>query len=123
MFFMMGITDGQKKFDFVQTIICNICGGYGRYEVFMTYTVLSLFFIPVFRWNKHYYVRTTCCNTLYELNPEVGKRIARKENVEIQESDLYLCNQGRRQTYKRCGHCGFSTTENFDFCPKCGNRF
>ena len=43
MFFIMGITDGRKDFDFTQTIICNLCGKYGRYQVFMTYTVLSLF--------------------------------------------------------------------------------
>ena len=43
MFFIMGITDGRKDFEFAQTMICNICGKYGRYQVFMTYTVLSLF--------------------------------------------------------------------------------
>ena len=58
MFFMMGITDGRKDFDFHQQIICDICGKYGRFQVFMTYTVLSLFFIPCFKWNKHYYVQT-----------------------------------------------------------------
>ena len=68
MFFMMGITDGRKDFDFHQQIICDICGKYGRFQVFMTYTVLSLFFIPCFKWNKHYYVQTSCCNTVYELD-------------------------------------------------------
>ena len=47
MFFMMGITDGRKNFDFVQTEICDVCGRYGRYEVFMTYMVLSLFLFLV----------------------------------------------------------------------------
>lgn len=89
MFFMMGITDGRKDFDFNQTVICNLCGKYGRYQVFMTYTVLSLFFIPCFKWNKHYYVQTSCCNTIYELAPEVGRRIATGENVEIQPQDLH----------------------------------
>ena len=62
MFFIMGITDGQKRFDFTQVMICGLCGKYGRCEVFMTYTCLSLFFIPCFRWNRRYYVRMTCCN-------------------------------------------------------------
>lgn len=43
MFFILEITDGRKDFEFTQTMICNICGKYGRYQVFMTYTVLSLF--------------------------------------------------------------------------------
>ena len=25
--------------------------------------------------------------------------------------------------YKRCRQCGYETTEDFDFCPKCGTRF
>ena len=52
MFFIMGITDGRKDFDFNQLITCSICGKYGRFNVFMTYTVLSLFFIPTFKWNE-----------------------------------------------------------------------
>ena len=83
MFFMMGITDGRKQLDFTQTVICGVCGKYGRYQVFMTYTVLSLFFIPCFKWNRHYYVQMSCCTTLYELDPEMGKAIARGEQVEF----------------------------------------
>ena len=30
MFFILGITDGRKDFEFTQTMICNICGKYGR---------------------------------------------------------------------------------------------
>lgn len=33
MFFMMGITDGRKDFDFHQQIICDICGKYGRFWI------------------------------------------------------------------------------------------
>ena len=46
MFFIMGITDGREDFDFHQMMTCGACGAYGRYQVFMTYTGLSLFFIP-----------------------------------------------------------------------------
>ena len=80
---MMGITDGRKDLDFSQQMICNVCGRYGRYQVFMTYTVLSLFFIPCFKWNKHYYVTTSCCGSMYELDSEIGKEIERGSSVEI----------------------------------------
>ncbi len=69
----------QETLNFTQNIICNICGRYGRHNVFMTYIVLSLFFIPCFKWNKHYYVQTNCCGTVYELDSEIGKAIARGE--------------------------------------------
>ena len=124
MFFMMGITDGRKVFDFTQTAICNTCGKYGRYQVFMTYTVLSLFFIPCFKWNKRFYVQTSCCNTLYELDPEIGKRIAKGESLEIRPDDLTKVNvPGYSNTYKRCSNCGYETNEDFEFCPKCGIKF
>ena len=41
-----------------RVITCDECGRYGRYQVYMTYMVLSLFFIPCFKWNRHYYVQT-----------------------------------------------------------------
>lgn len=123
MFFMMGITDGRKDFDFIQQIICDVCGRYGRFQVFMTYTVLSLFFIPCFKWNKHYYVQTSCCNTVYELDPEIGKRIAAGEKLEILPQHLRKI-QGANYGYgmRHCRNCGFSTTENFEYCPKCGTK-
>ena len=124
MFFIMGITEGRKDFDFHQMVICDMCGAYGQFRVFMTYTVLSLFFIPCLKWNKRYYVQSTCCNSIYELNPEVGKQIARGENVQIQPMDLRLIQSGNAVGYrKNCHNCGYETTEDFEFCPKCGGRF
>ena len=121
---MMGITDGRKDFDFMQTVICDVCGKYGRYQVFMTYTVLSLFLIPCFKWNKHYYVQTSCCGTGYELDPEIGKAIARGEQIEILPQHLRLVNRGGySRGVKCCSNCGYETAEDFEFCPKCGMRF
>ena len=126
MFFMMGITDGRKNLDYNQTEICGVCGRYGRFQVFMTYTVLSLFFIPCFKWNRHYYVQTSCCNTLYELDREIGRRIERGEDVRILPEHLQKVGNGRSGYryggYKRCPNCGYETTEDFVFCPKCGTR-
>ena len=84
---------------------------------------VAMFFIPCFKWNKHYYVQTSCCNTVYELDAEVGKRIAAGEDVEILPQHLRRMNQqGYGYSMKRCRNCGFSTTEDFEYCPKCGTR-
>ena len=37
MFFIMGITQGRKSFDYNQMMVCEHCGSYGRYQVYMTY--------------------------------------------------------------------------------------
>lgn len=126
MFFMMGIMDGRKDFDFNQVMTCSLCGSFGSFKVFMTYTVLSLFFIPCFKWNKHYYVRTSCCGSVYELNAEIGKQIARGEAVEIGPSDLTLIqnnNSTGNDSTKKCPQCGYIMERDFDFCPKCGRRY
>ena len=121
MFFMMGITDGRKDFEYNRMIVCDACGAYGRYVVFMTYTVLSLFFIPCFKWNKRYFVRTTCCESLYELDAEIGARIARGEDIEILAEHLKPV-QLRNNPLRKCANCGYQVEDHFEFCPKCGNK-
>lgn len=129
MFFICGINPGQKELPFNQLVICNCCGSYGRYQIFMTYMSLSLFFIPILRWGKHYYVKMSCCNAVYELSPDLGKRIARGEQVEIAQADLHLVKSGTRNPWQTksgikriCPNCGYETEENFSYCPKCGGK-
>ncbi len=146
MFFIMGINTGQKELSSHQLVICGVCGGYGRYQVFMTYTSLSLFFIPVLKWGRRYYVTMSCCKTVYELAPEMGRRIARGEQVEITPADLTLVKTGHRETWsvgtgnspetghsdnwsgnpagrrRVCSNCGYETEEEFSYCPKCGRE-
>lgn len=144
MFFIMGINSGQKELPFRQLVVCGICGGYGRYQVFMTYTSLSLFFIPILKWGRRYYVTMSCCGSVYELAPEVGKRIAKGEQAEIYPADLTLVKRGRRQAWAPdsgygdsqedcgpakaaggkhvCENCGYETSEDFSYCPKCGEK-
>ena len=121
MFLMIGINEHRKKLDFSQLIICDACGAYGRYKVFMTFTVLSLFFIPCIKWNRRYYVQASCCGRLYELDRDVGAAIARGEQVEIRPEQMHeMPGQGRM--HRRCANCGYTTNEDFDFCPKCGRK-
>ncbi|MCI9305252.1 MAG: zinc-ribbon domain-containing protein [Lachnospiraceae bacterium] len=88
----------------------------------MIYMCLSLFFIPCVKWNRQYYVKATCCNIIYSLDPE-GKRIARGENPEILPQNLTQVQAGYKSRIKSCENCGLETREDFGFCPKCGKRF
>ena len=82
MFFIGGITQGTKELVYnAAAMICGRCGGYGRYQVFMTYMCLSFFFIPIFKWGRKYYVLVKrCSNCGYETKenfdycPKCGKR-------------------------------------------------
>ena len=135
MIFIGGISSGRKQLEYLKTVICGRCGAYGRYEVYMTYMYFSFFFIPIFKWNKRFYVRMSCCGAVYELNPEVGGKLLRGMDVEISAGDLTLCQDGSGNPWeepgrsalpgtmkKRCPDCGYETDEDFSFCPKCGGR-
>ena len=128
MIFIGGISQGRKILDYVRTVICGCCGRYGRYEVIMTYTYFSFFFIPLFKWNRQFYVRMTCCGAVYSLEQEVGQQILAGRDVEIRPEDLTLVQGSDGSgTYgrvkKHCDHCGYETLEDFEYCPKCGERF
>ena len=128
MIFIGGISQGRKILDYVRTVICGCCGRYGRYEVIMTYTYFSFFFIPLFKWNRQFYVRMTCCGAGYSLEKEVGQKILAGQDVEIRPEDLTLVQGGDGSgTYgrmkKHCSRCGYETFEDFEYCPKCGERF
>lgn len=120
MFLIMGISQKEKKLLFDQLIICKNCGKYGHIEVFLTYSYFMLFFIPIIKWNKHYYARMSCCNISCELNPELGKAIEKGEVSSLNQDTLHFFNTGHYE--KHCLNCGFSTTEDFQFCPRCGSR-
>ena len=120
MFFIIGVDTKSKQLEFSQTHICSCCGRYGRIEFFMTYTCLSLFFLPTFRWNKRYFAKMSCCGAVCEIPSELGEQMARGEITHI---DPDMLNFPHNHTeYKRC-ECGFETSEDFQFCPKCGRPF
>ena len=127
MFFIMGIDPRKKELNYNELIICDACGQFGRLRVWMQFMCFSLFFIPLFKWGHEFYVETSCCKTLYRLNPEIGRKLAKGEHVTIKSSDLTMIsgpkNHNRYTSEKRCPHCGYTTSEDFQFCPKCGTSF
>jgi len=123
MFFIMGISQGQKKLNFDQLVVCRHCGKYGHLEVYVVYSYLSLFFIPVFKWGRRYYVKTTCCEQMIEIGADLGRQIERGEVTSLPEDIVPDSGQyGNFTGRKRCMHCGYETDEDFQYCPKCGGR-
>lgn len=121
MFFIGGISNGEKKLDYVQSIVCPRCGAFGRMEVYITYMCFSFFFIPIFKWNKKYFVKNTCCNSIYILDNEIGLKISKRENISISQNDLQLVDSNQ-SFISRCANCGYISKEDFQYCPKCGEK-
>ena len=121
MFFIFGISTKQKNIDFTQMLICPSCESYGRLELFMTYSYASLFFIPMFRWNKKYYIRTSCCGSLYSISNDLGKDIEIGQVNKVNESDMTPINTNNNKR-RSCSNCNYNTNEDFEYCPKCGKK-
>ncbi|HEX3076754.1 MAG TPA: zinc ribbon domain-containing protein [Lachnospiraceae bacterium] len=121
MFFIMGISQKEKKLNYDKLVICKCCGKYGHVEVFMTYSYFMFFFIPLFKWNRHYFIRMNCCGSTCELNTELGRAIEQGADVVINPDNMNFT--GRENRVKHCSYCGYTTMEDFEFCPKCGKSF
>ena len=119
MIFIGGASSKQERLDFRQSVLCPQCGRYGSLEVYMEYMCFSVFFIPVAKWNKKFFVRSTCCGSLYSISDELGSRILRGENVVLSEQDLHLAHGGA--FIPRCPRCGYEIQGDYRFCPNCGN--
>ncbi|WP_101696417.1 zinc ribbon domain-containing protein [Clostridium minihomine] len=121
MFLIMGVTPGEKKLNFEQKITCPCCGRYGSLEATMTYQSLHVFFLPLLKWEKRYFIKTTCCQSVSEINPDLGTQIAKGYVTELNPSYLQFFHG--QPMGKRCAYCGYSTEQNFSYCPKCGRPF
>ena len=127
MFFIFGVNSDRKEIGSFGPVICGCCGRYGRYQVYMTYMCLSLFFIPVLKWGRKYYAETSCCQSLYELDPQAGRRLQRGEQTEIRPEELALIRRGGSSSgnawqgwtdqpvVRYCPACGYETEENFEY--------
>lgn len=121
MFFICGISQGRKSFDFFrQTMICKKCGRLSGISVFMVYSYFSLFFLPLFRWGKTYYAQADCCGAVYALESSLGRAIEHGEAVSLREEDLHLVGADSRS--RNCPDCGFLLSPEYAYCPKCGRK-
>lgn len=121
MIFVMGINQKEKRLNFDQLVICKCCGKYGHADVFMTYTYFMFFFIPLFKWNRKYYIRMRCCGSSMQLDRELGKAIEQGEITEIDFDRIHFVQQDK--TIKHCNTCGFTSPEpDYEYCPKCGKK-
>ncbi len=120
MIFISSITSKEKAVDYNKMIICPRCEAYGQVNLSYTYTSLSLFFIPVFKWNKEYYVNMGCCHGIFSLGKDLGEKIEKKKSVEIWAEDLIDLNI--EMQVKTCSSCGKQVAYEYNYCPHCGRR-
>ena len=122
MFFVafFGIEDKEKHIGNYNNIICPSCGRLDRFEIYKTYRYLHIFFIPTFRWNVRYIAKTSCCGSLYELDPEVGREFEKNPDTEIKMENLRRIDS--YLPFKYCPNCRTNVPREFSYCPFCGGK-
>lgn len=121
MFFIFGINRREEDLGNISAGTCSVCGLSGNYDFFVTYQVLSIFFLPIIKWDRKYYLKERSCNSLFEINEELGREIEAGRKINISDSDMKLIVSSYKQT-KTCPSCGYQADPSFDYCPKCGQR-
>ncbi|MGI6166677.1 MAG: zinc ribbon domain-containing protein [Eubacteriales bacterium] len=122
MFFIafFGIEDKDKHLGTYKDGVCPSCGMATGYEVRKSYRYFHVFFIPLARWNVRYFVRTSCCGRIYELNGALGREFEKNSGTEIRKEDLRSVDG-----YSPFGHCPSCRAEvpaEFSYCPYCGAK-
>lgn len=122
MFFIgiFGIQDKKQHIGTCNNIICPSCEKLARYEIYKSFSYFHIFFIPTFRWNIKYVVKTSCCGSLYELEPTVGKEFEKNPDTEIRQEHLRPI--GSYYPYKYCSKCKTDIPSEYSYCPYCGEK-
>ena len=89
MLFIGGISQGRKLLNYARSILCGSCGSTSQCQVFMTYMYFSFFFIPLFKWNKRFYVHPpTFTWSRKENTPAPGRKVPEIPTRSVCAADL-----------------------------------
>lgn len=120
MFFIIGVDNGTNEIGTRRCGIFSCCGTYGAIAmVTCTFQRFTLFFIPLFRFGKRYFVTCPNCGTVYELSKEEGRRLERDASAEIDPNQMYALH---RSSGRICPDCHAAVDPNAHFCPNCGTK-
>lgn len=118
MFFIgiFGVQNKAKSLREFDTVICPDCGRWSRAELIEEYTYFHFFFLPLFKWNKKYYVNLRCCRALYEVDAEYASELKTSETIDFNKLTKLV------SPITICPHCSNPVDPGFSYCPRCGGK-
>ncbi len=118
MFLIFGITNGTNDLGVRKCRFFSCCSSSEvMAAVTCTFEQFTLFFIPLFRFRKRYFVSCPNCGTVYEMRSDEGKRIERDYAAEINPDMLFIVQGANKKT---CPSCKCSVDPYCRYCPNCG---
>lgn len=128
MFFIgiFGIEEKEKTLKTFTQTVCPVCGQYTQAILFERYTYFHIFFIPTFRWNKHFFIKLRCCGAVYEADAETAQQLKTSDDIDFTRLKLVSSGFGGFTGFESrdiiCQNCSRSYDGSFAFCPHCGTK-
>jgi len=124
MFFIgiFGAEDKEVVKEEYPNVICPACGRYSRAKLIFAYSYIHFFFIPVFKYNKKYYVVLNCCGARYEADEAYYKELLAGAPLDF--SRMRWVNEWAYgdANCKICPTCGAQVEMQYSYCPFCGKQ-
>ena len=117
-FFIMGISGATKQIGAIPNVVCPSCGASTQLQVISKYNVFNLFCIPIFKWKRQYYAAASCCNVVFEIDPEQAKAFERGKISTIDSAHLHKTEKNSAPA--SCPYCGAELPPNARYCYMCG---
>lgn len=114
MFFLVG-TGSKVTAVGELTAQCPVCGRQAALPVARNYSYLHFFFIPLFKWDSHYFVTCPHCASVMEAAPEAKALLG--TGAPVQPELLYVLKNNNRD---RCPQCGNASRPGSTYCDRCG---
>ncbi len=125
MFFIgiFGIEDKEKLIREFNNVVCPVCGRLSPASFFERFSFFHVFFIPTFRWNKHYFVKLRCCGAVYEADAAYAEQLKADGEIDFGRMKLITSGFGGfEDRFVRCSRCGAEYDTSFAYCPHCGAK-
>jgi hypothetical protein len=120
MFFFIAITSDTRE---IGHRLCRHFPCCGRNDSLAAVTCVSrrliLFFLPLFRFGKRYFISCPNCGSVYEISRDEGRRLENDPTAEINPDRIYRM-VGR--TVRYCPNCGAPVEPGSRYCPSCGKQ-
>lgn len=120
MFFIIGVTSGSAKLGIRNCgyfPCCSLSGSAAM--VTCVYQQFTLFFLPLFRFGKRYFISCPGCGAVYEISREEGKRVERDPGTVVDPNRIHRV-AGRSARF--CPNCGSQVNPDSRYCPYCGAK-
>lgn len=120
MFFFFAITSSTDELGMRRCNYFPCCGVTGSMAAVTCVSQrFILFFIPLFRFGKRYFLSCPGCGTVYEISKDEGRRLEQDPSAEIDPSKIFRMVG---QTIKYCPGCGADIRPGSRYCSRCGRK-